>query len=195
MEDELPFTILKDGYRQVFRVLLDPDDQDGAAAVGRKRHRTSETRGEHPAYGCKAKDAEAIHIIGSCCEWAAAKALGLTSPTHVDTHGEPDLPPDIQVRGTTWPKDRVVRIFKRDKPEQRYLLVHRVSGAVYHLTGWCPADFGQQKQFWGPAFKRPGSVDAWLVPEAELWSMATFDWAGRAALPVQPELLVTDFRW
>lgn len=195
---DFAFTIKPDplGWN-IWQVALSPDETDTAEALGMKRHRTSELRGERPAYGCSPEAAPAIHRMGTCCEFAAAKALGLPMPTHLDTHGQPDLPPDIQIRGTSMAKGRVLRAFERDKGEQRYVLVQRLTRAVYQLRGWCPAHFAKQKKYWGQAFDRPDSGDCWRVPEAILWSMATFDWPGRIHIPSKfpTGLTADDIQW
>ena len=132
--------------------------------------------GRRDAYGFSGGNGLALHQHGVMCEFSASKALRI--PFRETRLGEPDLDPDIQVRGRTRHHyDLIVHHPKEDDPNQRFVLVtHDARHPNFCLRGWLYGRECQYRRFWlDPTGTRP----AFFVPQWRLRPIETLE-----AIPV-----------
>jgi hypothetical protein len=147
-------------------ITLSPAELACASTVAALRHYSSTIRGGRDAHGLKRQVDASCHYDGACAELAAARALGVYWPASVNSYGEPDLPPDWQVRGRSR-HDYDLLVRPGDSDDHRFVLVTGTAPSL-RVVGWCygkEAKRGEFKRAYG------GRPEAFFVPASSLRSI------------------------
>ena len=135
-----------------------------AAYVGVQRQMHSIIRGNADAHGWRNRDGYADHIEGACGELAAAKALGTYWPGHVNVyHGEPDLPPNVEVRMRS--RHDYELIVRPSDPTDRVYLLVTGRAPTFRVHGWYDGAAARRDEWSRTHGGRPA---AWFVPQSAL---------------------------
>jgi hypothetical protein len=110
-----------------FIVTLCQADIDLGERYGRLRDSESRRKGHRDRHGASFSEEQSVHghIIGVSAEIAAARLIGVPDtwrPTVNAQRGQPDIPPNWQVRATERTTGRLI-VRPSENPEQRFILV------------------------------------------------------------------------
>jgi hypothetical protein len=117
-------------------VKLSVDDVIRGAAVGFLREVESIKKGLVNKHGYKGKDEWETHIMGALAELAVANYLGVPWNEGINTFSAPDIDPDIQVRCSKREYQHRLTVRPKDKDNERFVLVNRMTNYNYELLGW-----------------------------------------------------------
>jgi hypothetical protein len=147
-------------------VTLTPAELACATTVAALRHYSAVSRGSRDGHGLGRQEGAECHFHGCCAEVAAARALGVYWPASVNSYGEPDLPPDWQVRGRSR-HDYDLLVRPGDSDDHRFVLVTGAAPSL-RVVGWC---YGREAK--RSEFKRAygGRPEAFFVPASSLRSI------------------------
>lgn len=145
-------------------VRLDPVEALRVAIVGAQRQLGSIYAGRQPGYRFRG-DPWAANIEGAAGEYAAAKALGIHWPGHVDVFDRvPDLAPQPWDVRTAAPGRRL--IVHPEDPDDRLSILVLGSMPEYQVIGYLRNADAKQSRWWDePAQGRPA---AYYVPPDQL---------------------------
>jgi hypothetical protein len=163
-----------------FFVQLTDSEYRGACDVGRWMYEKSHADGRSDAYGFDG-DGERIQILGSLCERAAAKALGIYWPGAIDQGDAPDLAFGVEVRlmGRDWYGLRLRPKDHDHRPNVGVVIEPGREAGPYRIPGWIIAGDGKRPEW---MMAPNGRLPMYAVPQSSLRPLAELHrWIGRPA--------------
>lgn len=179
----------------MIEVRLGAADVERYLEAGKRRHADRRATGSTPRYpGCTVIDDQ----CGAGTELAAATAYGIPwageHRRRPDAAGEPDLEPDLEIRGVDWIRTDTrphLRVYPADPAERRFVLVERRSGLDrFVVAGWLPGVEARSPGFWQESAPFAGRfADTWRpcywIPAAALRPAETLEIGDRMAAHVK----------
>lgn len=112
-----------------------------------------------------------VHIYGAIGEIAVAKHLNVYAPLRLNqfSNGEPDLPPDIEVRHRV--NDNFDLIIRSDNADDKRYVLTTGTPPTISIRGWIVGSEGKKEEY---LRSYGGFRESYFVPQSALNPMETF---------------------